>query len=92
MKAKNNCFSACRGFGHCPLSPNRVSADAPGYGGSRGAYAMMGARVLINPNLKLGKTKDMESAYEGEIVTKKEGALVDKIAVDKYTGRMRSVY
>jgi hypothetical protein len=45
-----------------------------------------------NPNLKLGKIEDMGSAYEAEIVTKEEGSLVDKVAVDKYTGRMRSVY
>jgi hypothetical protein len=45
-----------------------------------------------NPNLKVGEIKDKESVFEAEIVTKKEGALVDKIAVDKYTGWMRSVY
>ncbi|MCJ7593276.1 MAG: hypothetical protein MUO52_00710, partial [Desulfobacterales bacterium] len=44
-----------------------------------------------NPNLKLGKLKDTGSAFEAEIVTK-EGSLVDKIAVDKSTGGMRSIY
>jgi hypothetical protein len=45
-----------------------------------------------NPNLKLGKMEDKGHAFEAEIVTKKEEALVDKIAVDKYTGRTRSIY
>jgi len=45
-----------------------------------------------NPNLKVGKIKDKGDGFEAEIVTKKEGALVDKIFVDKYTGWMRSVY
>ncbi|MFH1490028.1 MAG: hypothetical protein ABII06_14090 [Pseudomonadota bacterium] len=45
-----------------------------------------------NPNLKLGNIKDAGSVFEAEIVTKKDGSLVDKVAVDKYTGWMRSVY
>jgi len=45
-----------------------------------------------NPNLKLGKITDKGNGFEAEIVTKKEGALVDKIFVDKATGWMRSVY
>jgi len=49
-------------------------------------------RSTRNPNLKLGKIEDKGSVFEAEIVTKKEGALVDKVAVDKYTGWMRSVY
>jgi hypothetical protein len=46
---------------------------------------------MRNPNLKLGKVEDKGNAFEGEIVTK-DGSLVDKILVDKYTGWMRSVY
>lgn len=45
-----------------------------------------------NPNLKLGKIEDKGNTFEAEIVTKKEGALVDKILIDKNTGWMRSVY
>ncbi len=45
-----------------------------------------------NPNLKLGKIEDKGNAFEADIVTKKEEALVDKVAVDKYTGYTRSVY
>ena len=45
-----------------------------------------------NPNLTLGKIEDKRNTFEAKIVTKKEGALVDKIAIDKNTGWMRSVY
>ncbi len=45
-----------------------------------------------NPNLKLGKIKDEGYAFEAEIVTKKNGSLVDKVLVNKNTGWMRSVY
>lgn len=46
---------------------------------------------MRNPNLKLGKIKDVGNAFEAEILTKDE-SLVDKILVEKGTGRMRSVY
>ena len=45
-----------------------------------------------NPNLKLGKIKDEGYAFEVEIVTKKNGSLVDKVLVNKNTGWIRSVY
>jgi hypothetical protein len=45
-----------------------------------------------NPNLKLGKIKDTGSVFEVEIVTKKSGDLVSKIAIDKNTGRMSPTY
>ncbi|MGD2125751.1 MAG: hypothetical protein PVG99_06695, partial [Desulfobacteraceae bacterium] len=44
-----------------------------------------------NPNLKVGKIEDKGPVFEAEIVTK-EGSLVDKLAVDKNTGWMRSIY
>lgn len=44
-----------------------------------------------NPNLKLGKIEDKGSHFEAEILTK-DDSLADKIAVDKTTGWMRSVY
>ena len=48
-------------------------------------------RSTGNPNLKLGEINDKESVFEAEILTK-DGSLVDKLAVDKSTGWMRSVY
>jgi hypothetical protein len=45
-----------------------------------------------NPNLKVGKIEEKGRFFEAEIVTKKEGSLVDVLAVDKYTGWVRSIY
>ena len=44
-----------------------------------------------NPNLKIGSVEEKGDHYEVAIETK-DGALVDKILVDKDTGRMRSAY
>ena len=44
-----------------------------------------------NPNLKLGKIKDTGQVFEVEIVSKKSGDLVSKLAIDKNTGRMSPV-
>jgi hypothetical protein len=44
-----------------------------------------------NPNLKLGDLSEKEDFYEADIVTK-DGSLVDKIQVHKYTGWFRSGY
>ena len=44
-----------------------------------------------NPNLKVGKIQQNDYQYEVDVVTK-DGALVDKILVDKDTGRMKSAY
>jgi hypothetical protein len=44
-----------------------------------------------NPNLKLGQIEEKKSSYIVEILTK-DGSLVDKIAVDKHAGWIRSVY
>ena len=43
-----------------------------------------------NPNLKVGEFVDKGDLYEATIVTKKEGALVEKIQVDKKTGWFRN--
>jgi hypothetical protein len=44
-----------------------------------------------NPNLKLGKIKDMGGSFEAEILTKKND-LVDRVHIDKATGYIRSAY
>lgn len=44
-----------------------------------------------NPNLKLGNIEDKGSYFEAEILTK-DNSLADKIAVDKKTGWMSSIY
>ena len=44
-----------------------------------------------NPNLKLGKIKDIGNAFEAEIRTRNND-LVDRIHIDKATGNIRSAY
>jgi len=44
-----------------------------------------------NPNLKLGKIKDVGSDFEAEILTT-GNALVDRMLIDKNTGYFRSAY
>jgi len=44
-----------------------------------------------NPNLKLGKIKDVGNNFEAEILTKKND-LVDRVHIDKRTGQIWSVY
>lgn len=44
-----------------------------------------------NPNLKVGEIEDKGQAFEVEILTK-DGSLVDKLAVNKETGWMGSIY
>ncbi|MEJ2656170.1 MAG: hypothetical protein P8012_03115 [Desulfobacterales bacterium] len=46
---------------------------------------------LRNPNLKLGKIEEKGNNYQFDIETK-NGSLVDKLLVNKYTGWMRSAY
>ena len=46
---------------------------------------------LRNPNLKTGKVVEETAGFVVEITTK-DGALVDKIIVDKRTGHARSIY
>ena len=44
-----------------------------------------------NPNLKLGEIKDKGSSFEADLLTK-DNSLVDKLIVDKDTGKMHSAY
>lgn len=46
---------------------------------------------LRNPNLKAGKVTEETASFVVEVTTK-DGALVDKIIVDKRTGHARSIY
>ena len=46
---------------------------------------------LRNPNLKTGKVVEETAGFVVEVTTK-DGALVDKIVVDKRTGHARSIY
>jgi hypothetical protein len=45
-----------------------------------------------NPNLEVGKVKGTEDGFEVQIVTRKGNALVDRLLVEKDTGRIYRVY
>ena len=47
--------------------------------------------VSDNPNLKVGTVRDEGSSFEADVTTK-DGSLVNKLFVDKDTGRIRSEY
>ena len=71
----------------------------PNYAQPREPLKEEGAKARIenmleysrNPNLKVGKIEDKGNYFEADITTK-DGSLVDKLLVDKDTGRMRSIY
>jgi hypothetical protein len=48
-------------------------------------------RSTRNPNLKLGRIEDRGEVFEAEILTR-DDSLVDRLIVDKNTGRIRSAY
>jgi hypothetical protein len=86
MGGYNSGYGMGRGYGRQYPSTGK-SIDA------KEAEAMMKDYVKSsrNPNLKLGKIKDMGVAFEAEILTKKND-LVDKVHIDKATGYIRSAY
>ena len=94
-----------RGYGMAPGMTGQGQGMRPGYGYApryqqpQKALEEKDVKPMLenylkstrNPNLKLGKIEDKESTFEAEILTK-DDSLVDKIAVDKNTGWMRSIY
>jgi hypothetical protein len=83
-----------------PGMMERDYGDTPPYGrrpsehlDKEGAENMVESRLKSsrNPNLKLGEIEDKVDYFEAEVRTKND-ALVDKLIIDKETGRMRSVY
>jgi hypothetical protein len=55
------------------------------------AESMLQAYVSRNPNLKVGTVQDEGNSFEANVTTK-DGSLVNKLFVDKDTGRIRSEY
>lgn len=96
------------GWGHMGgyYGGSMMDYDGPGYAGYCGSSArtdlnltekdaeeLITARVTrTNPNLKIGKVKGTEDGFEVQVVTKKGEALVDRLLVEKDTGRVYRVY
>jgi hypothetical protein len=55
------------------------------------AESMLQDYVSRNSNLKVGTLQDEGSSFEADVTTK-EGSLVNRLFVDKDTGRIRSEY
>jgi len=93
------------GYGGYGMGSGMMGGYGPGYGYGRQsrstgksidakeAETMMKdyLKSSRNPNLKLGKIKDAGSAFEAEILTKKND-LVDRVHIDKTTGYIGSAY
>lgn len=55
------------------------------------AQSMLQNYVSRNPNLKVGTVQDEGTSFEADVTTK-DGSLVNKLFVDKDSGRIRSEY
>lgn len=90
-----------RGYGYGPgmMGGYGYGRDSRQYRSSGKPIDLTGAKAMMNdylrstrnPNLKVGKIKDVGSAFEAELLTK-DNSVVDKIRIDKDTGWMRSAY
>ena len=91
------------GYGGYGMGPGMMGGYGYGYGrqsqqtgkpiDAKEAEAMMNdyLKSSRNPNLKLGKIKDVGNSFEAEILTKNND-LVDRVHIDKATGNIRSAY
>ena len=86
-------------YGMSPGMMGQGYEDEPHYYQNQKKLDQKGAEKIFedylnsrhNPNLKLGDIKDEGSSFEAPLLTK-DNSLVDKLYVDKNTGRMRSAY
>jgi hypothetical protein len=94
------------GGGSCPGWRGKSSGMGPGMMGQgyglqyqqpqkpitkSDAESMLQDYVSRNPNLKVGTVQDEGNSFEANVTTK-DGSLVNKLFVDKDTGRIRSEY
>jgi hypothetical protein len=89
-------------YGHMGYRGGMMDYRTPEYGvdqGYCGDLTEKDAQEIIayrftrnNPNLKIGKVKGTEDGFEVQIVTRKGEALVDRLLVEKDTGRIYRVY
>ena len=75
--------------GYCGSTTTETKVDLT----EKDAEELIAYRVTrSNPNLKVGKVKTTEDGFEVQVVTKKGNALVDRLLVEKDTGRIYRVY
>ena len=73
---------------NCPYANENAAGEPISLDQARSMAERYTAR---NPNLNVGSVEEKDGAYRAEIVTK-DGSLVDRMVIDKSTGRMHSVY
>jgi hypothetical protein len=74
--------------GYCGSTTTETKVDLT----AKDAEEIIAYRVTrSNPNLKVGKVKGTEDGFEVQVVTKKGEALVDRLLVEKDTGRIYRV-
>jgi hypothetical protein len=75
--------------GYCGSSTTQAKVDLT----EKDAEEIVAYRFTRNnPNLEVGKVKGTEDGFEVQVVTKKGNALVDRLLVEKDTGRIYRVY
>ena len=76
------------GQGYCGSTTTEARVDLT----EKDAEELIAYRITrSNPNLKVGKVKSTEDGFEVQVVTKKGEALVDRLLVEKDTGRIYRV-
>jgi hypothetical protein len=74
--------------GYCGSTTTEAKVDLT----EKDAEELIAYRITrSNPNLKVGKVKGTEDGFEVQVVTKKGEALVDRLLVEKDTGRIYRV-
>ena len=74
--------------GYCGSTTTQAKVDLT----EKDAEEIIAYRITrSNPNLKVGKVKGTEDGFEVQVVTKKGEALVDRLLVEKDTGRIYRV-
>ena len=74
--------------GYCGSTTTEAKVDLT----EKDAEELIAYRITrSNPNLKVGKIKGTEDGFEVQVVTKKGEALVDRLLVEKDTGRIYRV-
>ena len=92
-------YGGSRDYGRGPGMMGQGYENEPHYPQNQKYWGIQTAERILkdylnsrhNPNLKLGEIKDEGTFFEAELLTR-DNSLVDKLIVDKNTGRMRSAY
>jgi len=79
-----------------PYGTFKVAAEEKGYGAKKPVSTLKEARAALEDfyrgkDVTVGEIEGKDLFFEAEILDKK-GKVVDKVIIDKRTGRIRSIY